>query len=230
MANKKLPIVLKDIDATTYKKPERKNELIDDEVYDKIDENIIKGVKIATNGVVYIEEDKVDKLLGENKSDSQYIVDNKIDKKYKRNIGGTDLIHSSALVGLLDERSQELRSTSKQTKQQYSRDSLTNISDSDQAQAIRRNLDDYTTKEQKKLRKSRESEIDEITGEELEKGYAFHHKNQKSLHTDPEKAVDSDEGILVNDSTHKDIHLKKIRDEKALEEYKKEVNKDNDDF
>jgi len=229
MANKKLPIFLQDIDASTYTKPERKNELIDDEIYDKIDENIVKGVKIATNGIVYVEEDKVDKLLGENKSDSQYIIDNKIDKKYKRNVGGKDLIHSSALVGLLDERSQELRSASKQTRQQYSRDSLTNIADSDKAQAIRRNLDDYTTKEQKKLRKSRDSKVDEITGETLEKGYSFHHKNQKSLHTDPEKAVDSNEGILVNDSTHKDIHYKKIRDEKALEEYRKEVNHDNND-
>ena len=224
MGNKKLPMVLTDISSSTYIKPKRKNELVSSEIYDKIDKNMINGVKIATNGVVYVKADKVDKFLGENKPDSEYLMDNKIDKKHKRNIGGIDLIHTSGLVGLLDERSQEIRSTSKQTIQQYSRDSLISVADSDQAQAIRRNLDDYTTKEQKKLRTSRDSKVDEITGEELKGKHAFHHKNQKSLHTDPEKAVDSEEGILVNDDTHKDIHRNKIRDEEALKEYKKEIN------
>ena len=210
----------------TYEKPERKNKLVSSNEYDKIDKQILDGTKIATNGVVYVEANKIDKLLAENKSDSEYLLEIKIEKRHKRNIGGIDVVHSSALVGLLDERSQETRSKSKQTKQQYARNSLINIADSDKAEAIRRNLDDYTKKEQKKLRTNRNSKVDEITGEPLEKGYAFHHKNQKSLHTDPEKAVYSDEGILVNNATHKDIHKRKIRDEKALEEYKKEM-KDN---
>jgi len=225
MANKKLPMVLTDISSSTYTRPKIKNKLVSSKIYDKIDKNMIDSVKIATNGVVYVEADKVDKFLGENKPDSEYLMDNKIDKKHKRNIGGVDLIHSSGLVGLLDERSQEIRSTSKQTIQQYSRDSLINVADSDKAQAIRRNLDDYTTKEQKKLRKSRDSKVDEITGEPLKKGYAFHHNEQKSLHADPEKAVDSDEGILVNNDTHKNIHREKIRDEDGLKEFKKEINK-----
>lgn len=224
MGNKKLPITLENISSSTYEKPKRKNELVSSETYDHIDKSIVEGTKIATNGVVYVEANNIYKLVGENKSDSEYLIETKIEERHKRNIGGIDVVHSSALVGLLDERSQETRSATKQTKQQYARDSLINIADSDKAQAIRRNLDDYTNKEQKKLRTSRDSKVDEINGKPLKKGYAFHHINQKSLHTDPEKAVDSDEGILVNDSTHKEIHKRKIRDEKSLEEYKQEIN------
>ena len=84
-------------------------------------------------------------------------------------------------------------------------------------------MDDFNSKEQKKLRTSRDSEVDEVTGEPLEKGYAFHHENQKSLHTDPEQALDPEAGVLVNDSTHKEIHKRKLRDKKALEEYKREL-------
>lgn len=132
-------------------------------------------------------------------------------------------MHSSPLVGLLDERAQETRSASKQALQIYARDSLTSVNDSDQAQSIRRNLDDFNAKEQKKLRYSRQSNVDEVSLDPLKKGFEFHHKNQKSIYTDPEKALDPSEGVLVNRPTHQDIHKNKIRDEKALEEYKKEL-------
>jgi len=228
MGSNKLPISLKDVSASSYTTPERKNELVEDKKYDSIDTAITSAVKIGTNGVVYVDETKANNLLQENKSDGQYIIDNFIKDKHKRNVGGIDQVHSSALVGLLDERSQETRSASKQALQQYARDSLINVSDSNQAQTIRRKLDDFNAKEQKKLRNSRSSETDEVTGEPLEKGYAFHHKNQKSIFTDPEQSLDPNAGVLVNDSTHKDIHRKKIRDEKALEEYTKELNSKRD--
>lgn len=223
MENRKLPITLKDISPSTYDKPERKNELVAEKQYNEVDATVSTGVKIGSNGVVYVEENSASTLFQENKSDTEYIINTFIPEKYKRNIGGKNLIHSSAIVGLLDERAQETRSASKQALQQYSRDSLINISDSNQAQSIRRNLDDFNSKEQKKLRKSRVSEIDEVTGEQLEKGYAFHHKNQKSIYTDPERILDPEGGVLVNDATHKEIHRRKIRDDKALEEYKKEL-------
>ena len=223
MGNKKLPVTLKDVSAGSYKKPERKNELVDDSQYESVDSAVESGVKIGTNGVEYVCEEKAHIFFQENKGDTQYIVDTFIADRHKRSIAGERLIHSSAIVGLLDERSQETRSASKQALQQYARDSLINVGDSDQAQKIRRDLDDFNSKEQKKLRESRNSEVDEITGEPLEKGFAFHHKNQKSLHTDPEQALDPEAGVLVNDSTHKEIHRRKLRDEKALEEYKREL-------
>ncbi|EGR2895060.1 hypothetical protein DMW05_23835 [Vibrio parahaemolyticus] len=223
MVSKKLPVTLKDVPAGSYLKPERRNELVEDSKYDDVDNAVGEGVKIGSNGVEYVDEDHVPNLVQENAGDAQYLVDTLIPERHKRTIGNRNLIHSSALVGLLDERSQETRSASKQALQQYARDSLINVGDSDQAQKIRRDLDDFNAKEQKKLRKSRNSEVDEITGEPLEKGYAFHHKNQKSLHTDPEQALDPDAGVLVNDSTHKEIHKRKLRNEKALEEYKKEL-------
>lgn len=223
MGNKKLPIILKDIAAGSYQKPERKNELVDDAQYEKIDKAVETGVKIGTNGVGYVDEGVVSKLLQENAGDTQYIIDTFISDRLKRSIGGENFIHGSAMVGLLDERAQEARSASKQAKQQYARDSLINVNDSDGSQKIRRDLDDFNSKNQKKLRKSRNSEVDEITGEPLTSGYAFHHKNQKSLYTDPEQALDPEAGVLVNDSTHKEIHRLKLRDEKALEEYKREL-------
>lgn len=223
VSNSKLPITLENI-KPNYDKPESKNNLVCQKRYDKVDDTVLVATKIGSNGVTYIEEDKLANIFQENKADTQYLVDNKITQKHKRNVNGLDLIHSSAIVGLLDERAQETRSASKQALQQYSRDSLINISDSDQAQRIRRNLDDFNRKEQRKLRTNRTSEVDEITGDALEKGYAFHHKNQQSLHTDPENSLNPDKGILVNNDTHTKIHRKKIRDEKALESYKKEIN------
>ena len=223
MENKKLPVTLKDVPVGSYKKPEQKNELVDDSQYESVDSAVESGVKIGTNGVEYVDEEKASKFLQENKGDAQYIIDTLILDRHKRSIAGKNLIHSSAMVGLLDERAQETRSASKQALQQYARDSLLNVGDSDLAQKIRRDLDDFNSKEQKKLRTSRDSEVDEVTGDPLEKGYAFHHKNQKSLHTDPEQALDPEAGVLVNDSTHKEIHKRKLRDENALEEYKREL-------
>jgi hypothetical protein len=223
MGNKKLPVTLKDVSAGSYQKPEQKNELVDGSQYESVDSAVESGVKIGTNGVEYVDEELASKFLQENKGDAQYLVDTLIANRHKRSIAGKSLIHSSAIVGLLDERAQETRSASKQALQQYARDSLINVGDSDQAQKIRRDLDDFNSKEQKKLRTSRDSEVDEVTGEPLEKGYAFHHKNQKSLHTDPEQALDPEAGVLVNDSTHKEIHKRKLRNENALEEYKREL-------
>jgi len=220
--NRKLPIVLEDL-SEGYEKPKRRNKLIQDQQYDQVDSAVKNGVKLATNGVTYVAFSEVSKLIQENSSDAQYIIDNLIPDSKKRNIGGVDLVHSAPLVGLLEERAQESRSAEKQALQQYARDSLINAADSDQAQALRRNLDDFNNKEQKKLRYSRDSEVDEVTGEPLKERYAYHHKNQKSIYTDPEGNLDPEGGVLVNEKTHQEIHRRKIRDEKALEEYKKEI-------
>lgn len=216
-----LPVTLKDVDKN-YKKPEKRNDLIPSEKYDKVDENVGELVKLGTNGVTYVSEDAFSTLFQTTKPKAGYIFENQIDDKSKRNIDGTDYAHSSAVVGLLDKKSQEVRDAEKQAVLQYGRDSLINVSDSDQAQNIRRQVDSFTNKTLPKLRKQRGVEHDEVTGEPPEKGFAFHHSNPKELHTDPEDVVDPSKGKNVNPTNHSDIHRNNVNDESQLEEYIKE--------
>lgn len=218
-----LPVTLKSVDKN-YKKPEKRNDLVPNEKYEKVDENVGELVKLGTNGVTYVSEDAFPALFQATKPKSGYIFESQIDDKDKRNVDGTDYAHSSAVVGLLDKKSQEVRDAEKQAVLQYSRDSLINVSDSDQAQNIRRQVDSFTNKTLPKLRSQRGVEHDEVTGEPPEKGFAFHHSNPKELHTDPEDVVDPSKGININPNNHSDIHRNNVNDEKQLEEYIKQRN------
>lgn len=222
-----LPVTLKDVDKN-YKKPEKRNDLVPDEKYDKVDENVGGLVKLATNGVTYVSEDAFPTLFQTTKPKAGYIFENQIEDKDKRNIDGTDYVHSSAVVGLLDKKSQEVRDAEKQAVLQYGRDSLINVSDSDQAQNMRRQVDSFTSKTLPKLRNQRGVKHDEVTGESPKKGFAFHHSNPKELHTDPEDVVDPSKGINVNPENHSDIHRNNVNDESLLEEYIKERNSDSE--
>lgn len=218
-----LPVTLKDVDKN-YKKPEKRNTLVSDEKYQSIDENVGELVKLGTNGVTYVSEAAFPTLFQTTTSKAGYIFENQIDDKDKRNVDGIDYAHSSAVVGLLDKKSQEVRDAEKQAVLQYGRDSLINVSDSDHAQNIRRQVDSFTNKILPKLRKQRGVEYDEVTGEPPEKGFAFHHSNPKELHTDPEDVVDPSKGINVNPKNHADIHRNNVNDESQLAEYIKERN------
>jgi hypothetical protein len=112
-----------------------------------------------------------------------------------------------------------MRDADKQAVLQYGRDSLINVSDSPQAQDMRRKVDAFTKKELPKLRKERGVDHDEVTGEPAKKGFSFHHSNPKELHTDPEDALDPSKGINVNQSTHSEIHRSNINDENQLNEF-----------
>ena len=90
------------------------------------------------------------------------------------------------------------------------------IGDSDQAEAVRRKLDTYTSKELPKLKNQRGTKNDEITGEPLGKNAAFHHSNEKELFTDTVDVLDENKGINVNNDTHKEIHKQNIRTEVEL--------------
>lgn len=213
-----LPVTLKDVDKN-YKKPEKRNELVPEGKYEKVDEDVGKLVKLGTNGVAYVPENAFPSLFQTTKPKAGYIFENQIPDKDKRNDDGIDYVHSSTVVGLLDKKSQEVRDAEKQAVLQYARDSLINVSDSDQAQNIRRQVDSFTNKTLPKLRNQRGVNHDEVTGEPPEKGFAFHHSNPKELHTDPEDVVDPSKGINVNPPTHTDIHRNNINDENQLEEY-----------
>lgn len=224
MANKKIfEITLLNTVDLEYKKPERKNNLIDEEKYKKVDETCKNKVKLTNAGVAYVDKDALPTLMKTDKPDAEYIYDNKFREEDKKNFSNKDYIHSSAVVGELDRRAQETRDPEIQAVNQYSRDSLTSIADSDQSNKLRRDFDGLVNKTLPKLRKMRNSDVDEITGEPLEKGYAFHHNNKKSINTNPEDIINPDKGHLVNNPTHTEIHRRKINDEDELLKQKEDI-------
>lgn len=73
------------------------------------------------------------------------------------------------------------------------------------------------------MKKQRGSEVDEITGEPLRKGSAFHHEYEKELYTDPVFVLDETKGRNVNRSTHKEIHKRNIRTSEELEKQEEDI-------
>lgn len=217
----KLPVTLKSIDFE-YQKPERRNELADPAKYEKIDSKVGELVKLGTNGVTYVDEDAFSAIFQTTKPKAAYIFENQIPDSDKRVVDGKSYAHSSAVVGLADKKSQEVRDAEKQALLQYSRDSLISISDSPKAQDMRRKVDSFTAKTLPKLREERGVNVDEVTGEDRKKGFAFHHVNPKELHTEPEDVLDPTKGRNLNLGTHADVHRKNINDEEQFERYKSE--------
>ncbi|EOA9037952.1 hypothetical protein [Vibrio owensii] len=215
----KLPVTLKPVDFE-YKKPVRRNELVEPKKYDKIDSNVGEFVKLGTNGVVYVDEEDFSNGFQTTKPKGAYIFENQIPDSAKKSFDGKNYAHSSAVVGLADKKSQEVRDSEKQALLQYYRDSLLNVSDSAEAQDMRRKVDSFTKKELPKLRNDRGVNVDEVTGEDKQKGFAFHHVNPKELHTDPEDVLDPTKGRNLNPKTHADVHRNNVNDEAQFEEYK----------
>lgn len=217
----KLPVTLKSIDFK-YNKPEKKNELTDPAKYNKIDTNMVELIKLGTNGVAYVDEDAFSSIFQTTKPKAGYIFENQINDLDKRVFGGKSYAHSSAVVGLADKKSQEVRDAEKQGLLQYARDSLIHISDSPEAQDMRRKVDSFTAKALPKLREQRGVNVDEVTGKNREKGFAFHHVCPKEIHTDPEDVLNPDKGRNLNPKTHADVHRNNINDEEQFEKYKSE--------
>ena len=176
-------------------------------------------VKLGTNGVVYVSEDSFPTIFQTTKPKAAYIFENQIPDSDKRNFNGKSYAHSSSVVGLADKKSQEVRDAEKQALLQYARDSLINVSDSPEAQDMRRKVDSFTNKELPKLREARGINVDEVTGEPRKKGFAFHHLNPKELHTDPEDVLDPNKGRNLNHETHIDVHKNNINDENQFAKY-----------
>ncbi len=206
-----------------YQKPERQNRNIPDVKYDKVDKTCEEEVFLSNDGNVYVPEDSMSTIFNTDTKRAQYIYDNFLDDDDKRCINGTNAVKSSVVVCELDERSHESRDAEDADLDRYTRDSLIRIGDSDQAEAIRRKLDTHTKKELSKMKKQRGSEIDEITGEPLTKGSAFHHEYEKELYTDPVSVLDETKGKNVNSSTHKEIHKRNIRTGEELKKQKEDI-------
>lgn len=223
MANKNFELQVIPITKADYEKPKKGNALVREEKYEKIDNACENSVVLANTGVAYVGENAFPKLFGTNANDGTYIFDNQIPDSEKKSFADKEYAHSSAVVGLLDKKAQEVRDAEKQALLRYGRDTLININDSPTAEKQRRQFDSFASKEQKKLRDQRGGSVDEITGEPLEDNHEFHHTKKKSIHTDPEALIDPDQGRKVNRDTHKEIHRQNIVDEKQLEIKKDEI-------
>ena len=207
-----------------YDKPERTNPNIPDIKYDKVD-SACESSRIGNDGNVYIPEERMPELLDKRKKEARYIVDQKISNDDKVTINNQRMINSSGVVGYMDRFSHQTRDAAQADLYRYGRDSLTRIGDSDQAEAQRRKMDSLMDKELPKLRGQRGVDYDEITGEPLVRGAAFHHKNNKAIHNNPLDAIDPDQGINVNLETHHEIHRRGIMDEEQLEAQKEDIRK-----
>lgn len=206
-----------------YKKPERQNKNIPDAKYDKVDKTCEEEVFLSNDGNVYVPENSMSAIFNTDTKRAKYIYDNFLDDDDKRCINGTNAVKSSEVVGELDKRSHESRDSEDADLDRYTRDSLIGIGDSDQAEAIRRKLDTHTKKELSKMKKQRGSEVDEITGEPLTKGSAFHHEDEKELYTDPVSVLDESKGKTVNSNTHKEIHKRNIRTGDELKKQEEDI-------
>lgn len=205
-----------------YEKPERTNKNILPKKYDKVD-LACSAVQLGNDGNAYIPEESISGLLGKKKSESRYIIDNKISDSDKVNVNNKPMINTTGVVAFLDKNSHQTRNSEEADLSRYGRDSLIRIGDSDQAEAIRRKIDCLVNRELPKLRKQRRVDFDEITGEPLGSGAAFHHKNNKSIHNHPFDVTNPDKGINVNKDTHEEIHRRGIMDEEELERQKDSI-------
>lgn len=215
----RLPVVLNDVEKN-YVRPARRNDLVPCAQYDAIDATAESLTKLGTNGVGYVSEDAIPELFQLSKPKAAYVFENQIPESAKRSFGNKIFAESASIVGLLDKKAQEVRDAGKQALLQYARDSLVNITDSSQAQDLRRKCDAFTKKELPKLRKARGTTNDELTGEPLRSGAAFHHVNPKELHTDPEDALRPSKGRNLNLDSHREVHRMGLNDENQFEAYK----------
>ena len=213
----------------TYEKPDPPNNLVKKEEYDKIDTTILKSVALTNAGTTLVSEDALPELLAENKKDTRFIVDNEISDSVKVSINGVKYIKSGAVIEKAHTRSEEHPDAMKRAKNSYSEQSLVNISKSESVKAQKGDFEDYAKKIEKNLGKKRKKEndisSDEVTGEPLEGNGDFHHKNKKTIYTDPVQRLNTDRGILVNKETHTDIHKNNINNEDALNKYMNERKK-----
>ena len=209
-----------------YEKPNHPNNLVDKEEYKKIDMAIATSVALTNAGTNLVSENALPELLAETKKDTMYIVDNEISDDAKVSVGGEKFIKSGAVIEKAHTRSEEHPDAMKRAKNSYSAQSLISISNSESVKAQKGDFEDFAKKKEKNLGKTRKKEnnisSDEVTGEPLEGNGDFHHKNKKTIYTDPVQRLNPNKGILVNKQTHRDIHKNNINNEEDLNKYIKE--------
>ena len=213
----------------SYEKPNHPNDFVDEEEYNKIDTALATSVALTNAGTTLVSEEALPELLAETKKDTMYIVDNEISDEPKVSIGGGKFIKSGAVIEKAHTRSEEHPDAMKRAKNSYSAQSLVNISKSEAVKAQKGDFEDFAKKKEKNLGKTRKKEnnisSDEVTGEPLEGNGDFHHKNKKTIYTDPVQRLNPNKGILVNKQTHRDIHKSNVNNEEDLNKYIKQRQK-----
>ena len=205
-----------------YEKPERTNPNIPAVKYDRVD-TACESAQIGSDGNAYIPEDRMPGLIGKRKAEARYIVDHRIAEEDKININNQRLLNTAGVADYLNRNAAQTRNAEEADLNRYGRDSLIRIGDSDQAEAQRRRTDALVDRELPKLRNQRGVDVDEITGEPLGPGAAFHHKNNKAIHNNPLDVIDPEQGINVNPDTHHEIHRRGIMDEEQLEAQREDI-------
>ena len=224
MSNKRFELsIVKMAKEISYKKPKYPNNLVDESEYKKIDQTISDAVALTNAGTTLVKEEALSTLFSETKKDTRFIVDNKISDSDKQVVNNEKYIKSSAVIKETHERSEQHRDATKRAINSYAIQSLVNISNSAETKSQKGDFEDYARKEEKKLCQIRKKEnnisTDEITGEPLKGSGDFHHKNKKTIFTDPVQRLDPDKGMVINSETHIDIHQNNINDENALNDY-----------
>lgn len=215
--------IIKTAKDINYTKPKPTNNLVEKKEYEKVDTSVSNGVAVTNAGTTLVKESELSILFDESKKDTKYIIDNKIPKSDKITIDGENYVKSGAVVKETHTRSEEHADAKKRAINHYSEQSLINISQSPDVKSQKGDFEDYAKKKEKKLGQTRAKtnniHKDEVTDEPLKGNGEFHHKNKKTIFTDPRNRLSPDAGILVNKETHIDIHQNDINDEKALSEY-----------
>lgn len=207
----------------TYQRPKRTNPNVPAEKYDRVDKVCENEVFLSNDGNAYVPKESMPTILNTNKNRSRFIADNLLSDDSRRVINGKEAYNSSELIGFLDKRSHETRNAEHAAIDRYSRDALIGIGDSDQAEAVRRQLDAQSQRTLPRLKNQRGVDFDEITGDPLEKNSAFHHLYEKSIYTNPADTMDPDKGINVNADTHQEIHRRNIHNPGELERQKEDI-------
>ena len=205
-----------------FEKPERTNPNIPSKKYDRV-EAACESAEIGNDGNAYIPEDSMPGVIGKRKNETRYIVDHRIKDEDKVNINNRRMLNTAGVVDYLHRNSQQTRNVEEADLNRYGRDILKSISDSDQAEAQRRKTDAFVNRELPKLREKRGTDVDEITGEPLGPGAAFHHINNKAINNNPLDVIDPDQGINVNVETHREIHSRGIMDSAELDRQKEDI-------
>lgn len=192
---------------------------------DSYNENVIrqiekawrKGSGVDRFGHVWVDTNFFHTILRTDKSNARYIIA-QIDEREKRVINGTIYIHGPEVLKLLDSE-RMYSSTIKRSKNlAVSRDTYLAIEDSDSVSFMRAEYMEDMNEERKKLKGRRISrygiDFDELTGEELKSNCQFSHIRSWTRY--PRYALDIDNGLIVNNSTHKIITSCGVNDEEEL--------------
>lgn len=167
-------------------------------------------------GYLWLAKDKLHSILRTTKANANNIFDSFEDV---RSIENHWFVRAHEVMGLISKEIEEADTLKKGEYLSFSEQCLIAIRDSDRALVKRARFIEDWKEEKKKLKKNRIKqygiEIDELTGEPLKKRSAeFSHIRSSSRYK--ALSLEIENGLIVNQSTHKKITENKICNEEEL--------------